>query len=165
MAETSVPAVLISLQALLAVRPALVGPPKVPVYLVDLGAWSDPEAVFFSRVTMAGAAFLGWGSGEQSLATVEPLTMSGYLYTNVPGNDTAKAAAALQRAGDLLGEVMQQLRDTPDLGGALGTLAAPRRWRPPMVTSAAWTAGMAGPDGTSVARVLIDFTIAWSATT
>lgn len=165
MAQTSVPAVLISLQGLLTARPAFVGPPKVPVYLVDLGGWTDPEAVFFSRATMAGAAFLGWGAGQESLATVEPLTLAGWLYTNVPGNDTAKAAAALTRAGVLLGEVMQQLRDTPDLGGALGTLTAPRRWRPPMVTSAAWTAGMTGPDGTSVARVLIDFTIAWSATT
>jgi hypothetical protein len=165
MATTSVPDVLINLRDRLAARPVLVGPPVVPVYLVDLGNFSNAEAVVLSRVTMAGASFVGWGAGEASLATVEPLTLSGYLFTAVPGNDQAKADAALRRGGVLLAEVMQQLRTDPTVGGALGTLVPPQRWQPPLMTSAAWSTWMAGPDGTSVARVLIDFTIAWSAMT
>jgi hypothetical protein len=165
MATTSVPSVFTSFQTQLTARPALTTPKVVPVYIVDLGNWTDPEAIVLSRVRMAGASFIGWGSGEASLATVEPLTLNGYLFTVVPGNDTTKAAAAQARAGVLIGEVMQQLRDDPTMAGALGTLTPPRRWQPPLMTEADWTTWLAGPEGAAVVRVLVDFTITWSATT
>jgi hypothetical protein len=167
MAQTSVPTVRANLQALLAARPALTTPnPVVPIYIADLGNWTDPEAIILGQTRMAGAAFVGWGAGEASFATVEPLTMDGYLFTAIGGNDQAKAAAAEIRAGVLLGEVMQQLRDNPTVNGALGTLQVPRRWQPPLMSSATWSTWMApDPSGASVARVLVDFTITWSATT
>src|SRR6266536_2349854 len=160
MATETVPAVMQNLTALLAARPLLAGPPKVPVYLFNFGVTSDAEAVVWTLGTITGARFLGWGSGPGSGATVQPLSLNGYLFTAVPGNDAAKAAAALARAGALLGEVAEQLRDDPTAGGALDQT---HRWRPPILTSAAFLPWMADLNGTSVARVRVEFTITWQA--
>ena len=165
MAQTSIPAVLTGLRTLLLARPALAAPPAVAVHLLDAPPFADPEAIVWSRATMAGAAFVGWGAGEASLATVEPLTLAGYLYTSVSGNTETLAAAALTRAGVLLGEVMQQLRDDPTIGNALGTLTPPRRWKPPLMSTAVWTVNRSSTDGSGGIDVTVDFTITWSATT
>lgn len=161
MAQTSVPDVLINFQGQLAARPALLGPPVVPVYLVDLGVTSDPEAIGFTRCTVAGAEFFAWGAGEGSRATIEPPSLGGYVWVEIPGGDTAKAAAAIRRAGVLLGEVMQQLRDDPFIGGALtGRLRGA-----PLMRSAIWTMGLGETDRVSVARVNVDWVITWNAVT
>ncbi len=160
MATETVPAVMEGLTTALAARPALAGPPKVPVYLLNLGVQSDPEAIVWTLATITGARFLGWGAGPGSGATVQPLSLNGYLFTAVPGNDTTKAAVALDRAGVLLGEIAQELRDHPDIGGALD---ATHRWRPPMITSAAFMPWVAEINGTAVARARVDFTITWNA--
>src|SRR6266540_1652045 len=147
MAQTSVPDVVINFQAQLAARPALVGPPLVPVYLVDLGVTSDPEAIGFTRCTVAGADFFAWGAGQASRATLEPPTLAGYVWVELPGNDTTSAATAIRRAGVLLGEVMQQLRDDPYIAGALtGRLRGA-----PLMRSATWTMGLGEQNRTSVA--------------
>jgi hypothetical protein len=64
----------------------------------------------------------------------------------------------------LLTEVAQQLRDDPAVGGALGTLAPPYRWKPPLVDSAVWRLGTAERDGAALAAVQADFTVVWTAT-
>jgi hypothetical protein len=160
MATETVPAVMTGLATLLAARPTLAGPPAVPVYPVNLGNQSDAEAIVWTLATITGARFLGWGSGPGSGVTVQPLTLNGYLFTAIPGNDTTKAAAALARAGVLLGEIAQQLRDTPTIGGALDQT---HRWQPPLLTSAAFLPWIADLNGTSVARVRVEFTISWQA--
>jgi hypothetical protein len=160
MATETVPAVMTGLATLLAARPTLAGPPAVPVYPVNLGTQSDPEAIVWTLATITGARFLGWGSGPGSGTTVQPLTLNGYLFTAIPGNDTTKAAAALARAGVLLGEIAQQLRDDITVGGALDQT---HRWQQPLLTSAAFLPWMADVNGTSVARVRVEFTITWQA--
>lgn len=161
MAQTTVPDVLINLQAQLTARPTLVGPPKVPVHLVDLDTYTDPEAIVFGRVLVATATTFAWGSGEGSRATLEPPSLSGYVYVTLPGDSDAKAADVLRRGGTLLEEVMQQLRDDPTLAGAL----TGRARRAPLVESAAWTTGLAQIDEISVVRLYIDWTVTWTATT
>ena len=161
MATTTVPDVLINLQAQLAARPALIGPPKVAVHLIDLDTYTDPEAIVFGRVFVAGATTFAWGSVEGSRATLEPPSLSGYVYVTLPGDSDSKAADALRRGGTLLEEVMQQLRDDPSLQGAL----AGRARRAPLVESAAWTTGLAQLDQVAVVRLYIDWTISWNAVT
>jgi len=160
MATETIPAVMTGLATLLAARPALIGPPAVPIYPVNLGNLTDPEAIVWTLATITGARFLGWGAGPGSGVTVQPLTLNGYLFTAVPGNDAAKAAVALDRAGVLLGEIAQELRDHPDIGGALDQT---HRWQQPLLTSAAFLPWMADVNGTSVARVRVEFTITWQA--
>lgn len=161
MALETAPDVLVNLAALLALRPTLIGPPKVPAYPVDLGNWTDPEAIVLAQATMVGARFLGWGAGPGSGVTVQPLTLAGYLFTTIAGNDATKAGEALGHAKVLLGEVAQELRDHPDVGGALDST---HRWRQPLITQATWTTAMGlDQQGVSVARVWVDFTINWQA--
>lgn len=159
MAQTSVPDVLINLQQQLAARPGLA---DVPVYLIDLGVTTDPEAVGFTRCSVAGAGFFGWGGGEASRATVEPPTLGGYVWVQFAGDDTTKAVTAIRRAGVLLGEIMQQLRDDPFVGGAL---APPRLRSAPLMQSAVWTMGLGEQNRVSIVGVNIDWTITWNATT
>src|SRR5262245_12223556 len=163
MATTSVPVVWANLSQQLRVRPGLAG---VPVRTVDLGmaAWTDTEAIVWTRAAMTGAALLGWGAGPGSLATIEPITLSGYLYTALGGDSDDKAAAALTRAGELLTEVAQQLRDDPTINGALQSLTVtPTRWQPPVMTNAVWSAWQGDVNGVAVVRVAVDFTVTWQA--
>jgi len=161
MASTSVPDVLVNLAAQLRLRPGLVG---VAVHLLDFAGALEPETVRFTRVTMAGAAFLGWGAGPDSLRTIEPLRLAGFVSVTLPGGDNEHAAAALARGGVLLTEVAQQLRDDPAVGGALGTLAPPYRWRPPLMDRQDWRLGAAERDGAGLVAVQVDFSVAWQAT-
>lgn len=157
MAEITVPGIKASYRTLLLARSALVG---VPVYLVDRGSWNDNEAIVLSRVTMTGARWLGWGAGPTSHATVEPLTLAAYLFVRVAGSDAAADATAEARAGVLLGECVQQLRDTPSFGGDLSPTT---RYRPPIMDSAVWGAWPGDQQGTAIIRVRVDFRIAWQA--
>lgn len=157
MAAISIPGVLDSLRTQLLARPALVG---VQVYLVDRGSWQDPEAIVLSQVVMTGARWLGWGTGAASRQTVESLRMNGYVFARVPGGDSAADTAALDRAGVLFGEVVQQLRDDPTVGGDLSPTV---RYEQPRVESALWGAWPGDQDGTAIIRVRVDFAIVWSA--
>ena len=161
MADTSVPGVLVNLAAQLRLRPGLAG---VAVDLLDAPGALPPEAIRFVRVTMAGAAFLGWGKGPDALATVQPLRLAGFVSVELPGDDNAAAATALTRMGALLTETEQQLRDDPTVGGALGALSPPYRWQPPRMDTADWRLGPADRDGTAALWVQVDFTVVWQAT-
>lgn len=157
MADISVPAVWTGLRDLLLLRAPLQG---VPVYVVDRGSWTDPEAVVLSQVSMTGARWLGWG-GPASLQTIEPLTLAGYLFVAVAGNDPTADKAALQRAGIMLAELVQQLRDDPTIGG---TLVSPVRLEPPKLDSALWdTWATSSPEGVAVIRVRVNFRVIWQA--
>ncbi len=154
MADISVPAVWTGLRERLLLRPPLAG---VPVYLIDRGSWTDPEAVVLPQISMTGARWLGWGAGY---GTVEPLVLAGYLFVGVAGNDPVADKAALVRAGVMLGEVVQQLRDDPTVGGAL---VAPVRLEPPKLDSALWDTWRTEQQGTAVIRVRVNFRIVWQA--
>lgn len=151
---------LANLRTQLLARPAIVGPPAVAVHIIELGTWTEPELIVFTRVAMTGAGFLGWGAGAESLKTVEPLTLSGYVAVDVPGRSDDDAAIAMARAGVLLDEVSQQLRDDPTV---LAALDGDTRWQPPLMTSAALTPWIADRDGVSLTSVRIDWTVAWQA--
>ena len=157
MAAVSVPGVLESFRTLLQVRPALTG---VPVHLVDRQEWLDTEAIVFSRVTMAGARWLGWGAGQASHATVQPLTLTGYYFGRVAGNDATADQAAWDRAGVVLGEVAQQLRDDPAMGGDLSPTT---RYQPPRMESALWGVWPGTQNEVAIIRVRVDFTVIWQA--
>lgn len=156
----TVPPVLADLRRRLAARATFAGPPAVPIYTVDRGSWRDPEAIVLSRVTMAGAKWLGWGAGPDSHKTVEPLTLTGYGFTTVGGSTPDKDEEAWQRLGVLLAEVDQQLRDTPDVGGDLSPTT---RYSPPRLDQAVWSAWPSGQESTATIRVRCDFRIAWQA--
>jgi hypothetical protein len=153
-ADISVPAFWTGLRQLLLVRAPLAG---VPVYLIDRGSWTDAEAVVLPQVSMTGARWLGWGTGY---GTVEPLVLAGYLFVAVAGNDPTSDKAALDRAGVLLGEVVQQLRDDPTVGGAL---VSPVRLEPPKVDSALWDTWRTEQQGAAIIRVRVSFRIIWQA--
>jgi hypothetical protein len=156
-ATISVPGFLVNWRTQLVARSALAG---VPVYIVDRGSWSDDEAVVLSRVTMTGARWLGWGAGAASHATIEPLTLAGYIFARLAGSDAIADAAALTRVGVLLGEVIQQLRDDPTVGG---DLAPSVRYQPPRMESALWGAWPGEQQGAAIIRVRVDFSIVWQA--
>jgi hypothetical protein len=160
-AEITVPSFLHGLRGLLLLRTAIAtSQPPVPVYTIDRGSWRDPEAIVLSRVVMAGARWLGWGAGPDSHKTVEPLTLAGYAFANVAGSTPDDDERAWQRVGVLLGEVVQQLRDTPDLAG---DIAPAVRYAPPRVDQAVWAAWSSGQEGTATVRARVDFRIAWQA--
>lgn len=159
-ASTTVPAFMAGIHELLTARPNLAG---VSIRLTD-GRWQDREAIVLSRVSMNAATFLGWGSGPDSLATVEPLTLSGYAFAEV-GNDPAAAAAAVaayNRVGTFIVEILQQLRDDPTIADAL---MAPQRLQPPLMLSALWGTWPADDRGVGTTAIRVDFTIAWQAIT
>lgn len=162
MAEVTVPGFLVNFRGALAARPALAGPPPVPVYIVDRRSFADAEAIVLSRVVMGGATWLGWGSGRGSDATVDPLTLQGYAFARVPGSTPADDRVALERVGLLLGEVIGQLRDDPTIGGDLSSTT---RYRAPLVDQAVWGAWPGDEQGTAIIRVRCDFRIAWAAIT
>lgn len=157
MAEVTVPGFLVAFRTQLLTRQALAG---VPIYLVDRGSWRDPEAIVLSRVTMTGARWLGWGTGPASHATVEPLTLAGYVFARVPGSDPTGDRTALERAGVLLTEIAQQLRDDPTVGGDLSPTT---RYRPPIMDSAVWGAWPGTENEVAIIRVRVDFRIVWAA--
>lgn len=159
MAITSIPDVLINFRTQLMTRPGLAG---VTVDLIDFGNLTASELVTFTRVQMTGAGFFLWGAGEGSRATREPLTLSGSVFVELAGNDNAAAVTALQRAGAILEEIMQQLRDDPAIGGAL---VPPRVRNAPLMESALWRAVPADAEGSGAIHVRVDFSIAWQATT
>jgi hypothetical protein len=159
-ADITVPGVLHGLRGLLLLRTPLAGPPAVPIYTVDRGSWRDPEAVVLGRVVMSGARWLGWGQGPDSYKTVEPLTLAWYAFTTVGGSTPDDDEQAWERLGLLFGQVVQQLRDTPDLAG---DIAPTVRYRPPMVDQAVWAAWPTGQEGTATLRVRVDARIAWQA--
>lgn len=157
MAAVSVPGFLVNWRTQLQLRPALAG---VPVYIVDRGSWQVVEAIVLSRVSMTGARWLGWGAGQASHATVEPLRLNGYAFARVAGADAAADAAALNRVGVFIGEVVQQLRDDPSVGGDLSPTV---RYQPPRMESALWGAWPTDQEGTAIIRVRADFSIVWAA--
>lgn len=159
MAEVTVPGFLVKFRTALGTRVAL---QDVPVYIVDRGSWSAPDAIVLSRVVMSGATWLGWGAGSASHATVDPLTLQGYAFARVPGSSSEADRRAWERAGVLLGEVIQQLRDDPTVGGDLSPTT---RYQMPRVDQAVWGAWPSDQDGTAVIRVRVDFRIAWQAIT
>jgi hypothetical protein len=157
MAEITIPGVLQSFRAQLLPRAALAG---VPVYLVDRRSWQAPEAIVLGRVVMTGARWLGWGAGPASRATVESLSLQGYVFSAVAGSDPTNDAAALDRAGVLFGEVVQQLRDDPTVGG---DLAGSVRYEAPKVDSSAWDVWPSEQDGSAIIRIRVDFRVVWQA--
>lgn len=157
MAEVTVPGFLVTFRTQLLSRHALAG---VPIYLVDRGSWRDPEAIVLSRVTMTGATWLGWGAGTASHATVEPLTLAGYAFARVPGSDATSDRTALERVGVFLGEIAQQLRDDPTVGGDLSPTT---RYRPPIMDQAVWDAWPGTENEVAIIRVRVDFRVAWTA--
>ena len=159
MATTSVPDVLINFRTQLMARAALAG---VAVHLIDFGDLTEHEVIQFTRVQMSGAAFFLWGAGEGSRATREPLVLSGSVFVELAGNDDEGAATALRRAGVLLTEIMQQLRDDPTIWGAL---VSPRVRGAPLMESALWRTAPADAEGSSAIHVRVDFSIAWNAVT
>jgi hypothetical protein len=157
MAEVTVPGFLVNFRTQLLTRTALAG---VPIYLIDRGSWRDSEAIVLSRVTMTGATWLGWGAGLASHATVEPLTLAGYGFARVPGSTPENDRAALERVGLFLGEIAQQLRDDPTVGGDLSPTT---RYRPPIMDQAVWGAWPGTDNEVAIIRVRVDFRIAWQA--
>jgi hypothetical protein len=148
MAGTSVPAAYANLAASLRLRAGLAG---VGVHTLD-GPWTDPEAVV-----------LGRADAPQEWATMsnpgidETVTLAGYLFAERPGNADADADALRTRAGVLLGELAQQLRDDPTLSGAIvGPVDAP------LLTSLGWQGWWAEQDGTSLSRVRVDWAVTWT---
>jgi len=130
----------------------------VPVHIFDVGSWTEPEAIVFGQVTVTDADFFALGT----YATAEPPSLAGYVFTELAGATDAEAATAYARAGVLLGEVMQQLRDDPSIDGALATTLLRR---PPRVASETWLPWLADADGASIVRLRVNFTVAWIART
>lgn len=159
MATSTVGGFLAGLRTLLLARPALTG---VAVHPADLGILTDADAIVFGRVTMSAARFLGWGAGEASLATIEPLTLTGAASSRLPGNGPTDVLAAYDRADLLRTEVMQQLRDDPTIANEL---VAPQRLQPPLMTSAVYGVWRADEEGSGTFRARVDFRIDWQAIT
>ena len=150
---TTVPAVIKNLAALLRLRANLAG---VGVHTVDLD-WTDSEAIVITTVS-APQAWVGLGHRNP----VENATISGYIFTELAGDADSHADTAHTRAGVLQNELVGQLMDDPNLNGAVPTSRARLE---PVVTRSDWSTWMAEVDGTSVARVRVDWTITYQART
>jgi len=154
-AATTVPAVLKQLAAQLRLRAALAG---VAVHTVDLGAWADHEAIVFGQIT-APQSWLGLRT-LGALATRENATLSGYIFAELAGGDDAKADDAHDRVGALLNELVAQVQTDPNVNGAIPASVARI---PPLLTVATWSTWMAEQEGTAIARVRVDWQLAWEA--
>lgn len=150
---TSVPAALANLADGLALRPTLIGPPKVAIHTIDFGDWTDSEAIVFGQVTAPQSWSMMMEPGRDETAT-----LSGYIFTQLAGDTEAKVRAARARAGVLLDELTSQLNTDPDLGGAV-----PETFQPPLLTQATWLPWPADQEGTAVMRVRIDWQATWGA--
>lgn len=148
--STSVPAVLAAYAAGLSARPALAG---VVVSLIDTGAWKSHEEIIFGQVTAPQARI-----DMDDPGTEESATLTGYLVVELGGDGDTAAATAQARAGVLLDEMVAQLDDDPDFGGAI-----PAGMAAPLLTQATWTTKRADQDGASKIGVGIDWMITWSA--
>lgn len=146
---TTVPAVMTNLAAALRLRAGLAG---VGVHTIDRGDLADNEAIILTSVD-APRSWIAVGE----LGLDEEPTVSGYLYTRVPGTADSDADTAHTRAGALLDELAAQLAADATIGGALGGNDGQ-----PMLTSARWTSGMGDQDGTSIAVVQVTWQITWA---
>lgn len=154
-AATTIPAVLKNLAAQLRLRAGLAG---VKVHTVDLGVWTDHEAIVFGQVT-APQSWLGLRT-LGSLATREAATLSGYIFAELAGDADSHADAAHDRVGVLLNELVAQVQADPNVNSAIPTAVARI---PPLLTVATWSTWMADQDGVAIARVRVDFQLAWEA--
>lgn len=154
-AATTVPAVLTNLAAQLRLRAGLAG---VKVHTVDLGAWTDSEAIVFGQVT-APQSWLGLRT-LSSLATRENATLSGYNFTELAGDSDAHADTARARAGVLLNELVAQVQADPNVNGAIPASLARV---PPLLVVATWVPWLADKDGVAIQRIRVDWQLAWEA--
>lgn len=152
---TTVPAVLKQLAAQLRLRGNLAG---VAIHTVDLGTWSDIEAVVFGQV-LAPQSWLGLRT-LGSLSTREDAVMSGYIFTELAGDSDANADTAHDRAGVLLNELVAQVQTDPNINGAVPAAVARV---PPLLTSVTWSTWKADLDGVGISRVRIDWSLTWQA--
>lgn len=158
-AATTVPAVLTNLAAQLRLRATIIGPPKVAVHTVDLGTWADSEAIVFGQVT-APQSWLGLRT-LGALATRENATLSGYIFSELAGDADTHADTAHARVGALLNELVAQVQTDPNVNGAIPASVARI---PPLLTGATLSTWMAdNGEGVSVARVRVDWQLAWEA--
>jgi hypothetical protein len=154
-AATTVPAVLTNLAAQLRLRAGLAG---VAVHTVDLGGWTDTEAIVFGQVT-APQAWLGLRT-LGSLATRENATLAGYVFTQLAGDADSHADTAHARAGVLLNELVAQVQTDPNVSGAIPAAVARI---PPLLTTATWSTWIADQDGTAIQRVRVDWQLTYEA--
>lgn len=148
MAGSSVPAAYANLTTLLRARPGLAG---VGVHTLD-GPWTDAEAIVLGRADAPQAWAVMAAPGID-----ETVTLAGYLFAERPGSADGDADVLRTRAGVLFGELAQQFRDDPTLGGAI---AAPVD--APLMTTVGWNGWWAEQDGTSLLRVRIDWAATWT---
>lgn len=151
---TTVPGVLDGLAVQLRARPALNG---VAVHAFDLGQWSEPEAVCLQRAGVTGTAWRGLGR----LDWVEQCQLSGYVFSELAEHTDAAAAAAHDRCKTLWGEVAGQVRDDPNIGGALSIATGIRI--PLRAANHNWDTWLAEAEGAAVVRARVSFTFVWEA--
>lgn len=154
-AATTVPALLTNLAAQLRLRAGLAG---VAVHTIDLGVWTDSEAIVFGQVT-APQAWLGLRT-LGALATRENATLSGYIFTQLAGDADSHADTAHARAGVLLNELVAQVQTDPNVNGAIPASVARI---PPLLQVATWSTWLADNEGVAIQRVRVDWQLQWEA--